>query len=95
MKPYEKEFKDKAVKIALEVGTAKAARDLGISSNTLYTWMNLVRKHGGLAHVGNGNSRQRSSDSDTANHTKRIRELEKVNQILKDALGFFAVSQKK
>ena len=46
MKPYEKEFKEEAVKMAMEVGTAKAARDLGIASNTLYTWMSLTRKHG-------------------------------------------------
>ena len=42
-KTYDEEYKIQAVKLGLEIGAAKAARELGISSNTLM----LVRKHVG------------------------------------------------
>lgn len=38
-KQYDMEFKVQAVKLAKEIGGGKAAKELGISSNTLYTWM--------------------------------------------------------
>lgn len=95
MKPYEKEFKEQAVKMAHEVGSAKAAQDLGISVNTLYTWMSRAKEYGEQAHVGSGKKRQSAGGDEMVKLSKRIKELEKANQILKDALGFFAVSQKK
>jgi transposase len=95
MKPYDKKFKEEAVKMAGEVGTAKAAQDLGISVNTLYTWTSRAREYGTQAHVGSGRKRQGSESDEMARMSKRIRELEKANQILKEALGFFAVSQKR
>ena len=95
MVTYEKEFKEQAVKMAAEVGAAKAARDLGIPSNTLYTWISKAKAHGQRAHVGSGNRRQSTINDETAQLNKRIKELEKANQILKDALSFFVVSQKK
>ena len=35
---YTKEYKVQAVKLVLEVGITKAARELGVSDNTLYGW---------------------------------------------------------
>ena len=95
MVTYEKEFKEQAVKMAIEVGAAKAARDLGIPANTLYTWISKAKVHGERAHVGSGNKRQSIINDETAQFIKRIKELEKANQILKDALSFFVVSQKR
>ena len=95
MRPYEKEFKEQAVKMAKENGAPKTSQDLGVSTNTLYTWMSRERAYGENAHVGSGNSRQKTVNDEVAKLIKRNRELEKANQILKDALGFFAVSQKK
>ena len=40
---YDMEYKVQAVKLALEIGTTKAARELGIPSNTLHTWMRQYR----------------------------------------------------
>ena len=34
---YDQEYKIQAVKLAKEIGQAKAARELGIPKNTLYT----------------------------------------------------------
>ena len=42
---YDTEFKKQAVKLAIEVGQSKAAKELGIPENTLYGW---VKAH----HVG-------------------------------------------
>ena len=35
---YTKEYKAQAVKLVLEIGITKAARELGIPDNTLYGW---------------------------------------------------------
>ena len=40
---YDMEYKVQAVKLALEIGTTKAARELGIPANTLHTWMRQYR----------------------------------------------------
>lgn len=95
MVTYEKEFKEQAVKMAAEVGSARAARDLGIHVNTLYTWISRSKAHGEYAHVGSGNKRQNMGNDEITRLIKRNKELERANEILKEALGFFAVSQKK
>jgi transposase len=95
MVTYEKEFKEQAVKMAAEVGTAKAAHDLGIPVNTLYGWMNRAKVHGERAHVGSGHKRQDVENDEISRLNKRIKEIERANEILKEALGFFVVSQKK
>ena len=38
-KQYNQEYKLQSVKLAKKIGGGKAARELGISSNTLYCWM--------------------------------------------------------
>ena len=42
-KQYDHEYKVQAVKLGKEIGQAKAARELGIPKNTLYTWMRANR----------------------------------------------------
>ena len=42
-KVYALEYKIQAVKLANEIGQAKAAAELGISKNTIYTWIRKVR----------------------------------------------------
>lgn len=42
-KVYDLEYKIQAVKFANEIGQAKAATELGISKNTIYTWIRKVR----------------------------------------------------
>jgi transposase len=95
MVTYEPGFKEQAVKMAEEAGAVKAAKDLGIPVNTLYTWISRTKAHGDRAHVGSGNKRQGRENDEIAKLTKRIKEIERANQILKEALSFFVVSQKK
>ena len=40
---YDMEYKVQAVKLALEIGKTKAARELDIPANTLHTWMRQYR----------------------------------------------------
>ena len=42
-KSYDREYKAQAVKLAKEIGQAKAARELGIPKNTLYGWVRASR----------------------------------------------------
>jgi transposase len=95
MVTYEKEFKEEAVKMAAEIGASKTAQDLGVPVNTLYTWISRSKAYGERAHVGSGNKRQNVGNDEIIKLKKRNKELERANEILKEALGFFAVSQKK
>lgn len=40
---YDYEYKVQAVKLAKEIGGAKAAKELGIPEGTIHTWMKAVR----------------------------------------------------
>ena len=95
MVTYEKSFKDQAVKMAAEVGSTAAALDLGVPVNTLYGWMSRAKVHGQRAREGSGNRRQPPESNEIIEYKKRIKELEKANEILKSALSFFVMSQKK
>lgn len=95
MVTYEREFKEQAVKMATEIGTSNAATDLGIPVNTLYGWIARSKKYGIRAHVGSGYNRDVNQNEEMKRLIKRNKELERANEILKEALGFFAVSQKK
>jgi len=95
MVTYEKEFKQQAVKMSSEIGPTQTARDLGIPVNTLYCWINRAKVHGERAHVGSGHKRLNTENDEISKLNKRIKELERANDILKEALSFFVLSQKK
>ena len=40
---YDHEYKIQAVKLAREIGGAKAAKELGIPEGTIHTWLKAVR----------------------------------------------------
>jgi len=92
MVTYETEFKEEAVKLANQLGAAKAAKNLGIPVNTLYTWISRAKTNGQFQSVGK--PPRSATPSETTELLKRIKELEKSNRILQDALRFFVVSQK-
>lgn len=94
---YDKEFKLQAIDLSNEVGVKKAAEQLGIPYNTLADWRHQRKQQGMTSFVGSGHTAQPLDDND-----RRIRELEaelketqRANDILKEALGFFATSRKK
>ena len=88
---YDKEFKEQALKLSDEIGVKKAAEKLGLKYHTLADWRK-IRKH----------KQEALPVSNEADAATRIRQLEKelselrlANEILKDALGFFAQDLKK
>ena len=80
-----------------EIGVKAAAEQLGIKYYTLADWRRQRKARGEEAFVGSGNKVISLSEKD-----RRIKELEeelretkRANDILKEALGFFAQSRKK
>ena len=93
MAKYSREFKEEALKLSDEIGVKKAASQLGIPYYTLADWRNRTREQ------ITGQSKKGTSQTEL---DTRIRELEReneelriANEILKDALGFFAKDRKK
>lgn len=96
MKKYDKGFKEEAVNLSDEIGIKKAAEQLGVNYNTLQEWRKRRILHGANAHIGSGRAY-----SDAGKSTREIElereniELRRANEILKDALGFFAKDRKR
>jgi transposase len=92
---YDKSFKEEAVKLAEETSISKAAQSLGIHVNTIRKWVQNSRERPDNPFVGSGRKYIPAQDAEKAALLKKVRELERANEILKEALGFFAASQKK
>jgi transposase len=100
---YTAEYRVNAVKLAKEIGTSAAARELKISTDTLYTWISRA-KNGDLPL-----SPIAPEAKNALNLAERVKELEqqvkmlrsenaqimRENQILEDAAAFFAARRKK
>ena len=100
---YDHEYKVQAVKLAKEIGGAKAAKELGIPEGTIHTWLSAART--GKLDIGTGSHtpesamslaeelavlRKRVKDQD-----KDIRRLKEENEFLEEASAFFAASRRK
>ena len=94
---YDKEFKLQALKLSDEIGVKAAAEQLGIKYYTLADWRKIRKERGIDAFVGSGHSAVPASDKDLRikELEKELRETKRANEILKEALGFFATSRKK
>jgi transposase len=88
MKKYPAEFKERAVKLAVETEQpiAQTARDLGVKENTLHTWIGKYHRA----------ERQESQvhDEHLYEELKRLRKentrLKEERDILKKAAAYFA-----
>lgn len=56
MRQYDKAFKEEAVRLSDEIGTKKAAEQLGIPYFTLQGWRKQKAQHGDKAFIGSGRS---------------------------------------
>lgn len=92
---YDRSFKEEAVKLAMETSISGAARSLGIHTNTMRKWVNNTLERPDNPFVGSGRKYVSQQDAEKAALLKENRELKRANEILKEALGFFASSQKK
>ena len=92
---YDKSFKEEAVKLAEESNVSSAARSLGLPENTLRKWVKNTKERPDAPFIGSGRKYVSAQDAEKAALMKENRELRRANEILKEALGFFASSQKK
>ena len=102
-KSYDQEYTVQAVKLAKEIGQAKAARELGIPKNTLYGWVRASRQ--GNLDLGVGTQRPESAMTfneerirlrqQIKEQEKEIRRLKKENEFLEEASAFFAANRLK
>ena len=97
------EYKIQAVKLAKELGGAKAASELGNPENTMYAWMKAARE--GRLDVGSGSHTPQAAMSlaeelsilrrQVKEQEKEIRRLKEENEFLEEASAFFAASRRK
>jgi len=94
---YDNPFKLEALKLSDEIGVRKAADQLGIPYYTLADWRNIRKNKSESAFVGSGNRRKPLDEKDRKIQKleNELREAKRANEILKDALGFFAESRRK
>lgn len=100
---YDMEYKIQAVKLAKELGGAKAAVELGIPENTMYAWMKAVRE--GRLDTGTGSHTPQTAMNlaeeltllrrQVKEQEKEIRRLKEENEFLEEASAFFAASRRK
>ena len=91
---YSKEFREEAIILSDEIGIKKVAIQLGIPYYTLADWR--YRRNGGRRKP---TTQEPMSEAEKDIRIKELEkanaELERANEILKDALGFFAKDRKK
>ena len=87
---YSKTFKEEALKLSDEVGIKKAASQLGLPYYTLSDWRNKRKAEKLHPKLPETEAEKRIRDLEKENA-----ELKVANEILKDALGFFAKDRKK
>ena len=102
-KVYDKEFKIQAVKLGREIGFSKAAKELGINTDTLYGWNKRAKE--ACLDLGQGTQtpdtamslteevqKLRQQNRDLAKENARLKE---ENEFLAEASAFFAASRRK
>ena len=91
--PYNAEFKERAVKLAIESDQpiAQTARDLGVNESTMHTWLS---KYQDSSHGTQG----RASAENLYEELKRLKKenalLKEERAILKKAAAYFAVNSR-
>ena len=94
---YDRLFKLQAIDLSDEIGVKKAAEQLGIPYHTLYDWRKSRNRYSDTAFIGSGNKYVPTDEKDRKimELERELRESQRANEILKEALGFFASSRKK
>lgn len=94
---YDKSFKEEAVRLADEIGLKNAAAQLGIPYYTLSGWRQNRNKYGMNSFPGSGYKKVPSDikEQRIIDLEKENAELKRSNEILQEALCFFAARRKK
>ena len=90
-KRYDKQFKIAAARVVLggEMRAVGLARELGIKDSTLRRWAQEYEEMGGNAFPGNG-SPKANKDCEIVKLRKRIEELERENELLRNLRAFLS-----
>lgn len=88
-KRYDKQFKIAAARVVLggEMRAVDLARELGIKDSTLRRWAQEYEEMGDNAFPGNGSPKV-NKDYEIVKLRKRIEELERENELLKNFRAF-------
>ena len=89
---YSKEFRQEALKLSDEMGVKKAASQLGVQYYTLSEWRKNRKAEIEAAKPVLTDDELRIRNKELE---REISELQRANDILKDALGFLAKDRKK
>ena len=94
---YEKSFKEETVRLSDEIGVKKAAEQPGVPYYTLADWRQQRKRYSARAYVGSGHKRVSADPKEQELYElrKEVAELRRSNEILQEALGFFAKNRKK
>ena len=100
---YDEKFKLEAIKLAKEIGTKRAAEELGIPKGTLGCWMKKAKEGEIDTVVGSRSPEEALHPAQQLQEErkrvkaleKRIKEFEELNKFLEEAATFFAVSRQK
>ena len=102
-KHYDQDYKVQAVKLAKEIGTNKAAKEIGIAPSTLNGWIKASKE--GSLDLGAGSHTPHGALSLTEElmilrkqvkeQNKEIKRLKDENEFLEEAIAFFAASRRK
>lgn len=90
-KRYDRQFKIAAARVVLggEMGAVDLARELGIKDSTLRRWAQEYEEMGDDAFPGNGSPKV-NKDYEIVKLRKRIEELERENELLKNFRAFLS-----
>lgn len=90
-KRYDKQFKIAAARVVLggEMRAVDLARELGIKDSTLRRWAQEYEEMGENAFPGNGSPKV-NKDHEIVKLRKRIEELERENELLKNFRAFLS-----
>lgn len=81
---YDQEYKIQAVRLAKDIGQAKAAKELGVPKNALYGWVRVNRM--GTLVLSAGSHTPESAmalDEELIRLRQQVKELDKENRRLK------------
>ena len=94
---YDKSFKEEAVRLSDEIGVKKASEQLGVPYYTLTGWRRNERRYSTQAYVDSGHKRKSNDPKEQEIYElrKENAELRRANEILQEALGFFAKNRRK
>ena len=92
---YSQEERAEALKLADEIGTAAAARRLGINVDTLYGWRGRRKKKQDRLEQELAGRSEADLMAENAQLRAALRQVQQDVEILQEALGFFAKSRKK